>query len=64
MASLVLTSGAGFAAVAGKEHGIVTVQVGTILLDVFAVYFPKHFATPTLLLPWKKKTTKTEKQTR
>lgn len=36
---------------AREEHRIVTVQVGTILLDVFAVYFPKHFATTTLLLP-------------
>lgn len=51
----VLTFGAGFAAVAREEHRIITVQVGTVLLDVFAVYFPKHFATTTLLLPGEEK---------
>lgn len=51
MHAWVLTSGAGFAAVAREEHRIITVQVGTVLLDVFAVYFPKHFSTTTLLLP-------------
>lgn len=60
-----LTPEAGLAAVAGEEHRIVAVQVGTVLLDVFAVYFPKHFATTALLLPGgeKKKKRKTEKQT-
>lgn len=59
-----LTPEAGLAAVAGEEHRIVAVQVGTVLLDVFAVYFPKHFATTALLLPRGEKKKKERQRSR
>lgn len=47
----IVTFGAGFTAVPWEQDGIIAVQVRTVLFDILTVYFPKHLATTTFLLP-------------
>lgn len=46
-----LTFGAGPAAVARQQHGALALGFRTVLFDVLAVDFSKHFAPASLLLP-------------